>query len=107
MQDRHQGRRATRASLAITQNPATFLHLQHACMVHPPEDWLPARSGESVPGSPGNSPVALWLRPGICWILVRLSAYAAYPAALTPGRRHLAVRRGTPRSRLAPAARRA
>lgn len=32
MQDRHHGRRTTWAFLAMTQNPAAFLHLQHACM---------------------------------------------------------------------------
>jgi hypothetical protein len=72
MQDRHQGRRTTRASLTMTQNPAAFLHLQHACMdSSPPRTWLPARSDESVPGWPGSSPAAPGLRPSICRILAR------------------------------------
>jgi hypothetical protein len=36
MQDRHQGRRTTRVRLAMTQNPAALLHLQHACMLLAP-----------------------------------------------------------------------
>ena len=80
MQDRHQGRRTTRASFAMTQNPAAFLHLQHACMdSSPPRTWLPARSGESVPGWPGSSPVALRSRPSICRIFARPPPGIRYP----------------------------
>jgi hypothetical protein len=51
MQDRHQGRRTTRALLAMTQNPAAFLHLQHTCMdASPPEDLA------CLPGPPRVCP---------------------------------------------------
>ncbi len=52
MHDRHHGRRTIWASLAMTQNPAAWSHLQHDFICIPPpavEDRLPI-SGESVPG---------------------------------------------------------
>jgi hypothetical protein len=104
MQDRHQGRRTTRACLSMIQNPAAFLHLQHACIdSSPPEDLAACRSGESVPGWPGNSPVALRLRPSICRILAQPLARrlirppARPPVSASAARRTISVL-GPPRS---------